>query len=194
MEAQLAVQSEELGYFAWGLGAVPRLGDLTEWTNPADVVKIIDDAFAYETAPIGSQREEPDLRYVDLVNERPSYPNFSLSTPAEMQYKADVELLNTPENDAAAYRLMRISFLAALSGVQDSLGWLTLLMLRSPMNRQASIAKFLHLATAGKIITPPPPPSRDAILQIVASVEKHDHLYQIRTPFSEIVAAYRQSH
>ncbi|PKV82725.1 hypothetical protein [Streptomyces sp. TLI_146] len=194
MEAQLAVQSEELGYFAWGLGAVPRLGDLTEWANPTDVAKIIDDAFTYETAPSAPLREEPDIRYVDLVTERPNYPNLSLSMPAEMQYKADVELLNTPENDVAAYRLMRVSFLAALSGVQDSLGWLTLLMLRGSLNRQASIAKFLNLATAGQIRDITPPPSRDAVLGIVASMEKHSHLYKMRIPFSEVMTAYKQSH
>ncbi|MGW2960849.1 hypothetical protein ACWDGI_20600 [Streptomyces sp. NPDC001220] len=108
-------------------------------------------------------------RYADVVDG----PGLSLSVP-RLYFGSDGEYLDA-RVDAAAYRLMLNCFLMSFLADPVCLPWLGLLMLRGPLDRQFTIARFLDAMTetsiAGRYDSPP---SRALVLEWIRAIDQRD--------------------
>ncbi|CCK24444.1 hypothetical protein BN159_0065 [Streptomyces davaonensis JCM 4913] len=200
MRVSSAGLPEAFGYFAWALENLPAVSGIAESLarDSDEPLDELDDAvrrsFLIETRqlpetfdrfpergrwwsawqPRWNLPEEPDLpRPTDYVDTVGAVPSRYLSAP-EQYFGADSQSLG-PMADAAAYRLMLNCFLMAFGEERSCLPWLGVLMLRGPLDRQFTIARFLHLMTnadgvdVGRYDSPP---SRGLVLDWASAITR----------------------
>ncbi|WP_330309819.1 MULTISPECIES: hypothetical protein [unclassified Streptomyces] len=190
---------EAFGYFAWAFENLPATSGIAEsLTRDSDdrldgldyVVRrsffietgqlpgALEDylergrwRFAWEPPPGGSSDEYGLATPTDYVDTVGTLPSRYLSAP-EQYFGADSQSLG-PMADAAAYRLMLNCFLMAFLQERSCLPWLGVLMLRGPLDRQFTIARFLHLMTVADVVGRyDSPPSRDLVLDWASAIDR----------------------
>lgn len=162
MRIPISRSEDQLGYFAWAFENFHLTGLLAEDVYRSGlrislerVAAQIADRYQselYPDYPLGNRFVDPRLdsqeRYVDIIGL--NRPSPSLLRP-ESSYSADQDENSSAALDSAAYQAMLAGFLGALNGDYFALEWLSVLMLRGPINRQVTISRFLFLSTYGRI-------------------------------------------
>ncbi|MFI0514904.1 hypothetical protein ACH3Y9_33540 [Streptomyces sp. WSLK1-5] len=124
-------------------------------------------------------------RYADVVDG----PGISLSIP-RVYFGSDVESLDA-RVDAAAYRLMLNCFVMSFAGDPACLPWLGLLMLRGPLDRQFTIARFLNTMTNTSVVGRyDGPPGRALVLEWVRAIDEGDVFLRSTIDLAETVDTY----
>lgn len=212
MRASTAGLDERIGYFAWAFENLPALADISDAvarrsearsSGIADRVRIAaKNAFHLETTSVRDFGEEQTywssggsvdypfgfrtpLRYADVIDS----PSGYLSVPRRY-FGADAALLD-PRGDAAAYRLMLNCFLMPFLRDATSLPWLGVLMLRGPLDRQFTVARFLEIMTEASVGgSDGGPPSRALVLDWVRAIQEGDVSIRRDTDLQETVDTY----
>ncbi|MFJ9900339.1 hypothetical protein ACIQPR_44115 [Streptomyces sp. NPDC091280] len=212
MRASTAGLDERIGYFAWAFENLPALADISDAVTRrsaapssgfADRVRVAaKNAFHLETTSdqdfgdaqtywsLGGSADYPfgfrtPLRYADVIGS----PSRYLSDP-QRYFGADAALLDA-RGDAAAYRLMLNCFLMPFLSNTTSLPWLGVLILRGPLDRQFTIARFLKIMTEANVGgSDDSPPSRALVLDWVRAIQEGDVSVRRDTDLQETVDTY----
>jgi hypothetical protein len=209
---------EPYGYFAWAVENLPATARYVERSGaevrPSDLELAVRRSFLLETVSVGAGTPV-DLRRPDQYWSRGGGPGAGPPNPAGTQvHYADVvraaphEVLGRPDQhygadteprgpaaEAAAYRLMLNGFLMAYLHAENCLPWLGVLMLRGPLDRQFTIARFLHLMTLADVDDSPGdrPPARDSVFAWAGAIRSGDVAFRPEHSLEQAVSAYRRA-